>query len=271
MYVNLYKKIFTIINMDYKECSFCLDDKDLDEFRIRADGTLYSLCRDCEKSKKKMERDCKKVNGTDSQLFLCKNCGIKRKNDNFRKRGNGLYRTKCKICEKKDEKNTKMCNNCGKILPLQSFRLRKHNNTYYSRCKPCEKEQTRARRERNKKSPEEILKKKKKNDEILLKKIMNETGISRPLAKKALSHYDSIIVSEFSHIIDVPDYIEEKTLKHVIELVKQTQKKKISIDSRRKIEKKVSEYINSNKKKGLTIEEITQFRQKCLETIPGES
>lgn len=267
---HLYKKIFTINNMDYKECTFCLDDKDLDEFRERSDGTLYSICRDCEKNKKKFERNCKKVTENDIQLFLCKNCGIKREIDNFRKRSNGLYRTKCKICEKKDKKNTKMCNNCGKTLPFQSFRLRKHNNTYYSRCRTCEREQTRARRERNKKTPEEILEKKKKNDELLIKKIINETGISRPLAKKALSRYDNIIVSEFSHIIDVPNYIEERTLNHVIQLVKETQKKKISKGKRMKIEKKVSEYINNNKKKGLTIEEITQFREKCIETIPVE-
>ena len=115
------------------------------------------------------------------------------------------------------------------------------------------------------------MEKKKKNDELLIKKIINETGISKPLARKALSRYDNIIVSEFSHIIDVPDYIEERTLNHVIELVKQTQKKKISKGKRMKIEKKVTEYINNNKKKGLTIDEITHFREQCIETIPTES
>ncbi len=263
--------MFLFINMDYKECSNCLDDKDLDEFRKRSDGTLYSLCRDCEKTKKRLERNCKKIDEPNTQLFLCKNCGVEREIDNFRKRTNGLYRKKCKICEKKDKTDTKMCNNCGKTLPLTCFRLRKHNNTYYSRCKPCEKEQTRARRERNKKSPEEILEKKENNDELLIRRIMKETGISKSLAKKALSRYESIIVSEFSHIIDVPDYIEEKTIEHVIQLVNDTKKKKIPKKKRIKVEKKVTEYINNNKKKGLTIDEITEFRKKCIETIPVES
>ena len=42
--------------MDYKECNYCSEDKDLCEFRERTDGTLYAYCLECEKFVKKRDR-----------------------------------------------------------------------------------------------------------------------------------------------------------------------------------------------------------------------
>ena len=41
--------------MDYKECNYCSEDKDLDEFK-RTDGTLYAYCLECEKFVSKQKR-----------------------------------------------------------------------------------------------------------------------------------------------------------------------------------------------------------------------
>jgi hypothetical protein len=222
--------------MEYKECSICLDDKDLKHFRKRTNGILYSVCRVCENKQKQNKR-------------------FKNKIDDVKHNDNVLKTT---------DIETKKCNNCGKILPIKSFRLRKHNNTRYSRCSPCEKAQTRARRERNKKTPEEILKKKMKNDSLIMQRIINETGIDKSLAQKALKRYEEIIISEFSHVIDIPDYIEEKTLKHIIKLVDKIKNNNIPKKKRIETEKKVSLFIKNNKKNGLTQKQIINYRKKCL-------
>ena len=43
--------------MDYKECSYCSEDKDLDEFRSYTNGSLYPYCLECEKFVKKEKRE----------------------------------------------------------------------------------------------------------------------------------------------------------------------------------------------------------------------
>ena len=43
--------------MDYKECNYCSEDKDLCEFRQRTDGTLYAYCLECEKFVKRRDRE----------------------------------------------------------------------------------------------------------------------------------------------------------------------------------------------------------------------
>ena len=176
----------------------------------------------------------------------------------------------CKDCE--ETLNNKRCNNCGEVKKIENFRLRKHNNTYYSRCIPCERAQTRARRARNKKTPKEINDDKKKQDEKIIKTIMDETEFDKKMAKKVFSHYERIIVSEFSHIIDVPDCIEKKTLQHVIEMAKK-KKSSITKEKRVEVEKKVSLYIKKNKEKGLTLDDIHHYRQKMLNhsNLPLES
>ena len=52
-----YKKILPIINMDYKECSYCSEDKDLEDFRSYTNGKLYPYCLGCEKFVKKKIRE----------------------------------------------------------------------------------------------------------------------------------------------------------------------------------------------------------------------
>tara|TARA_A100001037_G_scaffold191910_1_gene171688 strand:- start:9 stop:758 length:750 start_codon:yes stop_codon:yes gene_type:complete len=245
--------------MDYKECSYCSEDKDLKHFRSYKDGKPYSHCLDCEKFVRKKYRE-----NIDKNHKECTKCKSFKELDSF-----GYYKSKnkknvCKKCEEKD--NTKKCNNCGEMKKLINFRLRKHNNTYYSRCIPCERKQTRDRRARNKKTSEEIYEDKKKQDNTIIQTIIKETGVSKTLAEKALSRYETIIVSEFSHIIDVPDYIEKKTLKHVINLVNKT-KNTIPKQKRIIIEKKVSEYIKQNKKNGLTLQDIELFRKNCYQSF----
>jgi hypothetical protein len=105
---------------------------------------------------------------------------------------------------------------------------------------------------------------KKKQDSKIIKTIIKETGVSKKFAEKAFSRYEKIIVSEFSHIIDVPDHIEKKTLKHVIDLVNKT-KNTISKGKRMEVEKKVTDYIKKNEKNGITLSDIQQFRQQCYE------
>ena len=244
--------------MDYKECNYCSEDKDLCEFRERTDGTLYAYCLECEKFVKKRDRK------DSEEQKKCKKCKKFKNLECFGDYKNRAKKTMCKDCE--ESMNNKRCNNCGEVKKIDNFRLRKHNNTYYSRCIPCEREQTRARRARNRKTSEEIYEDKKKQDSKIIKTIIKETGVSKKLAEKAFSRYEKIIVSEFSHIIDVPDHIEKKTLKHVIDLVNKT-KNTISKEQRMEVEKKVSEYIKKNEKNGLTLEDIEQFRKKSLQII----
>jgi len=249
--------------MDYKECSYCLEDKDLDEFRNYTNGSLYPYCLECEKfvKKEKREDSIKK-----KECTKCKSCKSLDAFSNYISNDKKNNKKKiCKNCE--DISKTKKCNNCGETKKLDNFRLRKHNNTYYSRCIPCERAQTRARRARNKKTPEEIYEEKKKQDDKIIKTIIKETGVSEKLAEKALSRYEKIIVSEFSHIIDVPDCIEKKTLKHVISLVNK-RKKHLSREKRMEIEKKVSEYIKKNEKSGITLGDIQHYRQQCCKITP---
>jgi hypothetical protein len=249
--------------MDYKECSYCLEDKDLDEFRNYTNGSLYPYCLECEKfvKKEKREDSIKK-----KECTKCKSCKSLDAFSNYISNDKKNNKKKiCKNCE--DISKTKKCNNCGETKKLDNFRLRKHNNTYYSRCIPCERAQTRARRARNKKTPEEIYEEKKKQDDKIIKTIIKETGVSEKLAEKALSRYEKIIVSEFSHIIDVPDCIEKKTLKHVISLVNK-RKKHLSRGKRMEIEKKVSEYIKKNEKSGITLGDIQHYRQQCCKITP---
>lgn len=249
--------------MDYKECSYCSEDKDLDEFRNYTNGSLYPYCLECEKfvKKEKREDSIKK-----KECTKCKRCKSLDAFSNYISNDKKNNKKKiCKNCE--DISKTKKCNNCGETKKLDNFRLRKHNNTYYSRCIPCERAQTRARRARNKKTPEEIYEEKKKQDNKIIKTIMKETGVSEKLAEKALSRYEKIIVSEFSHIIDVPDCIEKKTLKHVISLVNK-RKKHLSREKRMEIEKKVSEYIKKNEKSGITLDDIQHYRQQCCKITP---
>jgi YesN/AraC family two-component response regulator len=189
---------------------------------------LYPYCLDCEKFVKRKSRDGYKKEKE------CTKCKSFKPLESFGNYKSNNKKNICKECEERS--NSKKCNNCGEIKKISNFRLRKHNNTYYSRCIPCERAQTRARRAK-------------------------ETGVSKKLAEKAFSRYEKIIVSEFSHIIDVPDYIEKKTLKHVIDLVNKT-KNTISRKKRMEVEKKVSEYIKKNEKNGLTLEDIEQFRKK---------
>lgn len=245
--------------MDYKECSYCSEDKDLDEFRKYTNGSLYPYCLECEKFVKKEKRE------DSTKKKECIKCKCYKSIDAFRKYKSKNKKKICKNCE--DISRTKKCNNCGENKKLDKFRLRKHNNTYYSRCIPCERAQTRARRARNKKTPEEIYEDKKNQDNKLIKTIMKETGVSEKLAQKAFSRYERIIVSEFSHIIDVPDYIEKKTLKHVISLVNK-RKKHLSREKRMEIEKKVSEYIKKNEKNGITLDDIQHYRQQCYKITP---
>ena len=249
-----YKKILPINNMDYKECSYCSEDKDLEDFRSYANGKLYPYCLDCEKFVKKKKRESNKKEKE------CAKCKSYKPLESFGHYKSNNKKNTCKECE--ESSNNKKCNNCGEIKKISNFRLRKHNNTYYSRCIPCERAQTRARRARNKKTPEQIDEDKKKQDSKIIKTIMKETGISKQSAKKAFDRYEQIIVSEFSHIIDVPDHIEKKTLKHVISLVKNT-KKSISKEKRMEVEKKVTDYIKKNEKNGITLGDIQQFRQQC--------
>ena len=249
--------------MDYKECSYCSEDKDLDEFRNYTNGSLYPYCLECEKfvKKEKREDSIKK-----KECTKCKRCKSLDAFSNYISNDKKNNKKKiCKNCE--DISKTKKCNNCGETKKLDNFRLRKHNNTYYSRCIPCERAQTRARRARNKKTPEEIYEEKKKQDDKIIKTIIKETGVSEKLAEKALSRYEKIIVSEFSHIIDVPDCIEKKTLKHVISLVNK-RKKHLSREKRMEIEKKVSEYIKKNEKSGITLGDIQHYRQQCCKITP---
>jgi hypothetical protein len=249
--------------MDYKECSYCSEDKDLDEFRNYTNGSLYPYCLECEKfvKKEKREDSIKK-----KECTKCKRCKSLDAFSNYISNDKKNNKKKiCKNCE--DISKTKKCNNCGETKKLDNFRLRKHNNTYYSRCIPCERAQTRARRARNKKTPEEIYEEKKKQDDKIIKTIIKETGVSEKLAEKALSRYETIIVSEFSHIIDVPDCIEKKTLKHVISLVNK-RKKHLSREKRMEIEKKVSEYIKKNEKSGITLGDIQHYRQQCCKITP---
>ena len=200
----------------------------------------------------------------------CKKCKKFKNSECFGDYKNRSKKTVCKDCE--ESLNNKRCNNCGEVKKIENFRLRKHNNTYYSRCIPCERAQTRARRARNKKTPKEINDDKKKQDEKIIKTIMDETEFDKKMAKKVFSHYERIIVSEFSHIIDVPDCIEKKTLQHVIEMAKK-KKSHITKERRVEVEKKVSLYIKKNKEKGLTLDDIHHYRQKMLNhsNLPLES
>ena len=141
--------------MDYKECNYCSEDKDLCEFRERTDGTLYAYCLECEKFVKKRDRK------DSEEQKKCKKCKKFKNLECFGDYKNRAKKTMCKDCE--DSMNNKRCNNCGEVKKIENFRLRKHNNTYYSRCIPCERAQTRARRARNRKTPEEINKEKKKH------------------------------------------------------------------------------------------------------------
>jgi len=250
--------------MDYKECNYCSEDKDLCEFRERTDGTLYAYCLDCEKFVKRRDRK-------DSiEQKKCKKCKKFKDVECFGDYKNRAKKIVCKDCE--ESMNNKRCNNCGEVKKIDNFRLRKHNNTYYSRCIPCEREQTRARRARNRKTPEEINKEKKKQDETILNQIMDGTGLEKKSAKKVFSHYERIMVSEFSHIIDVPDCIEKKTLQHVIEMAKK-KKSPITKEQRVEVEKKVSIFIKKNKEKGLTLDDTHHYRQKMLNqaNLPLES
>ena len=251
-----YKKILPIINMDYKECSYCSEDKDLKDFRSYTNGKLYPYCLGCEKFVKRKSREGYKKEKE------CTKCKSYKSLESFGNYKSNNKKNICKECEESSKK--KRCNNCGEVKKIDNFRLRKHNNTYYSRCIPCEREQTRARRARNRKTSEEIYEDKKKQDSKIIKTIMKETGVSKTLAEKAFSHYEKIIVSEFSHIIDVPDHIEKKTLKHVISLVKKREKS-ISRGKRMEVEKKVTDYIKKNEKNGITLSDIQQFRQQCYE------
>ena len=253
-----YKKILPIINMDYKECSYCSEDKDLKDFRSYTNGKLYPYCLDCEKFVKRKSREGYKKEKE------CAKCKCFKTLDSFGHYKSNNKKNTCKECE--ESSKNKLCNNCGEVKKIDNFRLRKHNNTYYSRCIPCERAQTRARRARNRKTSEEIYEDKKKQDSKIIKTIIKETGVSKKMAEKAFSRYEKIIVSEFSHIIDVPDHIEKKTLKHVIDLVNKT-KNTISKGQRMEVEKKVSEYIKKNEKNGLTLENIEQFRKKSLQII----
>jgi YesN/AraC family two-component response regulator len=240
--------------MDYKECSYCSEDKDLKDFRIYTNGKPYSHCLDCEKFVRKKYRDGSKKEKE------CTKCKCFKALDSFGNYKSNNKKTVCRNCE--ESAANKKCNNCGEIKKVINFRLRKHNNTYYSRCIPCEREQTRTRRARNRKTSEEIYEDKKKQDSMVIKTIIKETGISKQSAKKAFARYEQIIVSEFSHIIDVPDHIEKKTLKHVISLVKNT-KNSITKGTRMEVEKKVTDYIKKNEKNGLTLKDIDQFRKEC--------
>ena len=55
-----YKKILPIINMDYKECNYCSEDKDLKNFRSYTNGKLYPYCLDCEKFVRRKYKDSSK-------------------------------------------------------------------------------------------------------------------------------------------------------------------------------------------------------------------
>ncbi len=250
--------------MDYKECNYCSEDKDLKNFRSYTNGNLYPYCLGCEKFVRRKSREGYKKEKE------CTKCKSYKSLDSFGHYKSNNRKNTCKECE--ESSKNKICNNCGEVKKIDNFRLRKHNNTYYSRCIPCEREQTRARRARNRKTSEEIYEDKKKQDSKIIKTIMKETGVSKILAEKAFSRYEQIIVSEFSHIIDVPDHIEKKTLKHVIDLVNKT-KNTISKGKRMEVEKKVSEYIKQNEKNGLTLDDIHHYRQKMLNhaNLPLES
>ena len=250
--------------MDYKECSYCSEDKDLDEFRSYTNGSLYPYCLECEKFVKRRDRE------DSEEQKKCKKCKKNKNLECFGDYKNRAKKTMCKDCE--ESMKNKRCNNCGEVKKIENFRLRKHNNTYYSRCIPCERAQTRARRARNRRTPKEINDDKKKQDEKIIKTIMDETGFDKKMAKKVFSHYERIIVSEFSHIIDVPDCIEKKTLQHVIEMAKK-KKSHITKERRVEVEKKVSLYIKKNKEKGLTLDDIHHYRQKMLNhsNLPLES
>ena len=115
--------------MDYKECNYCSEDKDLCEFRQRTDGTLYAYCLECEKFVKRRDRE------DSEEQKKCKKCKKFKNSECFGDYKNRSKKTVCKDCE--ESLNNKRCNNCGEVKKIENFRLRKHNNTYYSRCIPC--------------------------------------------------------------------------------------------------------------------------------------
>ena len=89
--------------MDYKECSYCLEDKDLDEFRSYTNGSLYPYCLECEKFVKKEKRE-------DSiKKRECTKCKRYKSLDAFSKYKSNNKKKICKNCE--DDSKTKKCNN----------------------------------------------------------------------------------------------------------------------------------------------------------------
>ena len=88
-----YKKIIPIINMDYKECNYCSEDKDFKNFRSYTNGNLYPYCLDCEKFVRRKYKDSSKKEKE------CTKCKCFKTLDSFGHYKSNNRKNTCKECE----------------------------------------------------------------------------------------------------------------------------------------------------------------------------
>lgn len=106
--------------MENKVCSKCNIAKTIDNFRIKKNGYIFTVCKDCE-YKENMERYYRKKMSNPKYV---ENKKIEIENTKLQKQG------------------LKKCMVCKQIKQLTEFYFRKDRNTYRSWCIDCEKNRT---------------------------------------------------------------------------------------------------------------------------------
>ena len=106
--------------MENKVCFKCNIAKTIDNFRIKKNGYIFTVCKDCE-YKENMERYYRKKMSNPKYV---ENKKIEIENTKLQKQG------------------LKKCMVCKQIKQLTEFYFRKDTNTYRSWCIDCEKNRT---------------------------------------------------------------------------------------------------------------------------------
>lgn len=168
--------------MEYKICARCDENKSVDEYRMN-----QSTCKKCWALAAKKRREDSEVRKRD----------IQKMKDNYEKnrelRVKEAADNRKKVYEKvlsgelqKPNIESKKCNKCTKIKPVEQFTFYKNGNRYDSHCKECNMNRERERRALHKeainKRRREIQKPKTPEQKLILslRKRLNAQVKSRP-------------------------------------------------------------------------------------------